>query len=298
MPSSGQNKLILACDIGATNFRLALFDQGNIVESLKVPTPTVDFLDSLKKEMKDFLSGRSVQALGLSVAGRVRQEEKFVRFPNVVGKPEIFENDFTELAPRVVMLNDALSAVYAEYFKEPKSNLIYITISTGIGAGVISNNKPFYFDEKIRELGHREVEGEFDFNCGCGGKNHWEAFCSGKNLVRFYIEWSRKNGYTPEEFKGAKEIFLAADTGSESAKRFLDEGFGEINRKGLEMVIEEFAPEKIVFGGSVAYNNQEEIRLELEGRVPELPEISFTEFGDDISLIGISRFVDSKLGRQ
>lgn len=292
MPSNEQGNLILACDIGATFTRLALFCNGEMLRHEKYSTAQYNLLKGLSSRITNFIKeGEIIEVLAISVAGPV--ENGTATFTNLPGHPSLSEADFPDFKA-VVILNDAAAATWAEYAKDSR-NLVFITISSGIGAGVVMDGELLNFT-KIAELGHRVIKSEYNFDCGCGDKNHWESFCSGKNLVRFYTEWANRNCYKSENFKESKEIFSAAKNGSETAKRFLDEGFGEVNRKAIKMIMEEFKPEKIIFGGSVAFNNQEEIRSELEGRVPGLPVIAFTEFGDEISLFGVAEYTSKTAG--
>ena len=110
-------------------------------------------------------------------------------------------------------------------------------------------------------------------------------------MVNFFEAWKKKEDkasyFSP---KKAKEIFDASAEGNGQAKRFLDNAFGHVNKAAIEKVIEKYHPEKIVFGGAVAINNKEELLAELKS-IKNLPEVIFTKYGDDISLIGAAKYL-------
>ncbi len=282
-----------AADIGATNCRLAIVDeQGRIFRTERIKTPQENTIEIIKEKVRDFVDGEKLAGLAFSIAGPVDGESS--SFTNLPGQPEMCCDDFRGINPEVIFLNDGAAAVYAEHYKDPAKDIVFITISSGIGGAVIKNGGLIRFKDTDEEFGHIEIaDSAYHLPCGCkpGMFNHWEAFCSGNNLVRFFNAW-KSNEKIDSDFepKEAKDIFTAASDGNEAAKKFLKDGFGRINKIAVEKVIEKYHPEKIVFGGSAAINNQKEV---LDGikEIKDLPEISFTSFGDDISLIGAGKYL-------
>ncbi len=282
-----------AADIGATNCRLAIVDENDrILRTERIKTPQENPVETIKEKVKDFVDGEKLAGLAFSIAGPVDGESS--SFTNLPGQPKIHCNDFKGINHEVVFLNDGVAAVYAEHFKDPEKDIVFITISSGIGGAVIKNGKLIRFKDTDEEIGHIEIaNSDYHLSCGCkpGKFNHWEAFCSGNNLVCFFNAW-KSNEKIDSDFKPkeAKDIFAAANQGDEAAGKFLKSGFGRINKIAVEKVIAKYHPEKIVFGGSAAINNQKEV---LDGikDIPNLPEITFTTYGDDVSLIGTAKYL-------
>ncbi len=68
-------------------------------------------------------------------------------------------------------------------------NLIYITISTGIGSGIISDGRLLLGHRGLAgELGHITVIPENGPMCGCGKRGHLEAVASGTGIARYVAE--------------------------------------------------------------------------------------------------------------
>ncbi|MEK7447271.1 MAG: ROK family protein, partial [Patescibacteria group bacterium] len=238
----------------------------------------------------------NIEGISFSIAGPVTEGAGM--FTNLPSQPRIAPDDFKDICPNVILLNDAVAAVYAEYTRDPHPNMVYITISSGIGGGVIQNDEIVYFKGTDEEIGHIEIEArDYRLSCGCkpGKFNHWEALCAGGVLVDFFEAWKViENDTSGLHPKQTKDIFSAAKKGNKTAKRFLQEGFGWVNRQAFEKVIQKYQPEKIVLGGSVAANNQDEITDGLKD-LANLPQVSFTDYGDDISLIGASKYLFHQL---
>jgi glucokinase len=91
----------------------------------------------------------------------------------------------------VYLDNDANMAGLAEWqygAGQGHDNLVYLTVSTGIGGGVISNGKLLQgFRGMAAELGHITVDPNGPL-CGCGHRGHIEAFASGPAVARYVVE--------------------------------------------------------------------------------------------------------------
>ena len=87
---------------------------------------------------------------------------------------------------KVALMNDANAAVLGERrFGAGKEHpdLVFITLSTGIGGGaIVDGHLLIGKDGNAAEIGHMVVDSEERLTCGCGRRGHWEAYCSGRNL--------------------------------------------------------------------------------------------------------------------
>ncbi|MEM4140173.1 MAG: ROK family protein [Nitrososphaeria archaeon] len=209
----------------------------------------------------------------------------------------------SELKLPVKMYNDCVAAVIGEkFFGEGRGveNLVYVTISSGIGGGIFVNNKLLLGkDGNAHEIGHMTIDFEGRLMCGCGKKGHWEAYCSGKNIPNF-VRWMAKNFdqnilekskiYNRLQNLEGKEIFDAAKTGDTFSLKVVEE-IGRLNAIGFANLTNLYDPELIIIGGAVALNNREQVLKPILEHVEEytinrVPEIKFTKLGDEVGLYG------------
>jgi len=85
----------------------------------------------------------------------------------------------------VYLHNDTTAGVIGERFHAASNpdDMVYITISSGIGAGVCSDGRiTSGWDGNAGEVGHYVVDPRGRLTCGCGHDGHWEAYCSGNAI--------------------------------------------------------------------------------------------------------------------
>jgi glucokinase len=123
----------------------------------------------------------------------------------------------------VSLNNDANLAAYGEwYFGAGKgySDLIYLTISTGVGGGIILNNRLMMGSGGFAaELGHTTIVHQGPL-CSCEQTGHLEAFASGPSIVRWVkskLEDESLKEHFPEGELDAKLVSDAAESGNELA---------------------------------------------------------------------------------
>jgi glucokinase len=198
---------------------------------------------------------------------------------------------------RVVFRNDTTAGVIGERYgaASPAKNLVYLTISTGIGAGVAIDDRIIDGrDGNAGEVGHTTVDHAGEMACRCGSDGHWEAYCSGRNIPRYAThlhrttEWSTTLPVGEPAFT-ARDVFEAAPE-DEFAAHVIDR-LGHWNAIGVANTIQAFAPSELVIGGAVAVNNPDAILDPIRRQVPdrttlEVPEIRLTDLGGDVVLYG------------
>ena len=178
----------------------------------------------------------------------------FKRFPIV----EMLED---ELELPVLLENDANAAALGEKMfgaGQKAEEMIYITISTGIGGGIISQGRIFHgCCDGAGEIGHMIV------NPGgptCGFRQHrgcLEAMASGTAIIREArnkLVQQEIDGFlgfngSPEELTGF-QLARAARQGDEAARKIYEE-MGFYLGIGVANLIDLLNPELIVFGGGV-----------------------------------------------
>ncbi len=177
---------VIGVDLGGTKILAGIVDaDGRIHETVERPTNTTSqtaLLDALAGIVRELpLDG--ISAVGFGIPSRVDQKTGVVL--GAVNIP-IHEVDFrSELEQRldlpVGIENDANAATYAEFTLgagREVSDLVMLTLGTGVGGGVVIGGKLFH---GWAELGHVVIveDGE-PCRGACSGRGHVEAYCSGR----------------------------------------------------------------------------------------------------------------------
>ncbi len=302
-----EDKYALGVDIGATWVRVALADtDGEILakkreaiqtsEELVVSKQIARLGGKLLREVgcrKDDLIG-----LGIASAGPMNREEGKLTSPSNIPLEEVplAEPLEEEFATKVGLINDGVSAVLAESkygAGQDYENIVYITISTGIGGGVIMDgNLLIGKNGNAAEVGHFTIDEEEKLKCGCGRRGHWEAYCSGSNIPDFVemklenMDLENNDGQLAEinrqgfeDFR-PRDLFDLAKDGNDLALELLQE-MGRLNAIGFATVTEAYDPELITVGGGVALNNPDLIINPIRKKISnhtqnEVPKIMIT----------------------
>jgi glucokinase len=196
----------------------------------------------------------------------------------------------------VHLLNDCTTAVWGEKIygagKQVK-NLVYITLSTGIGGGaIVDDHLLLGKDANAVEIGHMSIDFA-GLECSCGGIGHWEAYCSGSNIprfVRYRLGGKKVKGILKAKEISAKLLFDAAKAGDRIALKIVEE-IGMLNAIGFANVINAYDPELITVGGAIALANPklvlEPIKKYLSDyALNKIPKIRITPLGEDVTLYG------------
>jgi glucokinase len=156
-------------------------------------------------------------------------------------------------------------------------NLVYITISTGIGGGLIINNQLVHgVGDGAGEVGHMVVAPDGD-PCGCGARGCLEAMCSGTSIARRAVERlaTDKRASTLREGDAknitAHSVAEAARAGDPLACAVWDETIYYLAR-GLSNIIAALAPEAVILGGGVSTSG-DQLLSPLRERVRESVKI-------------------------
>jgi glucokinase len=293
----------VAVDLGATTTRVAIVGGGGKIETKReAPTPAketdpsrlIGFLSGLIREIMGEMKPGPITGIGLSVAGPVDITRGVLLNP-----PNMLFRDvpLTLLLSRIFhcpvrMVNDCHAGVLGEMFHgrgQGKRDVVYLTISTGIGGGVVSGGRVLLGRKgNATEIGHLHVDSTYDLPCGCGHTGHWEGYASGRYLPWFFGDWCRfhaKPHWGPDT---AEEIFASARQGDDEVLRFIGE-LARINARGISDVIVAYDPEMIVLDGSVIRSNADLLLptiMESIDRYLPLPEIVISSLGGNAPLFG------------
>jgi len=309
--------LVLGVDIGATWVRVAVSNSsGDILAKDKEPIETSTNLgvskqiESIGRDLCDRISCKpeGLSGIGIASAGPMnRKEGKLVSPSNIPLEEVPLAGPLgASFDTNVELINDGVSAVLAESkygAGKDCDNMVYITISTGIGGGVIvDGNLLIGKNGNAAEVGHFTIDEEEKLECGCGRKGHWEAYCSGSNIPGFVrmkledLDLSGSNSLLkPERAKSfrnfhPRDLFEYAKKGDDLALELVEE-IGRLNAIGFATVTEAYDPELITVGGGVALNNPELVLEPIKNKIAnhtqnELPRIIITPLEEENVLYG------------
>ena len=157
----------------------------------------------------------------------------------------------------IAINNDANLAAYGEWtFGAGKghSNLIYLTISTGIGGGIIIDNKLLSgVAGYAGEVGHMTINPQGPV-CSCGKDGHLEAIASGPSIVRWIksrLEDESLQEHFPEGDLTAKHISEAAESGNELAIAAYERA-GKYIGLAIANLLHIFNTSLVIIGGGVS----------------------------------------------
>jgi glucokinase len=313
---------MLAADVGGTTTRTALVDrEGTVSHRRAFPTEaragreqsTERLLSSLEQIIE--LAGPNPPiGVGVSVAGAT-DPETGVLFgpPNLPGwdgyslKPALEQG----LSMNVSIANDGNLAALAELLYgagRGLKNVIYMTVSTGIGGGIIIDGEPYGGARGFAgELGHIIIDRNGAV-CNCGNSGCLEALCSGTAVARIARE--RLKGGESSMLLGmaggevekvdAPAVAAAARAGDRLAATIMDEVSTNLGI-GLVSIINAFDPDIIVVGGGMSQNLEmmmprivEQIDRHATGRRLGRVPVVRAELKDDASLVGAAALAFSR----
>ena len=304
----------IAGDIGGTNIRVSLVDaEGRIVSKLKEPTgidPLPVLLRLIDSVRMNVPGNVPVCGIGLAVAGIVDiSSGTIMRSPNIknfsgLGLKAEIQRQYDLLT---VIENDANAAAYGEKIAGVGAgfgNFVMLTLGTGIGGGIIVNNKLL---QVAAEIGHTTVNTSGP-QCGCGNLGCLESYASATAIIGSAISSVEKgaqsilkNSYNGNFYKiSAEDIYMAALEGdplSRSVLRDADKALGI----GIANMINIMSPEAIILTGGLlgAWN------IYIEAAIAEASKRAYPELfhkvriipsslGDDAGTIGMSALVFEK----
>jgi len=296
---------VIAVDLGATNLRAALIDEdGEVVELRRATTPRRGVVDAVASIVEGLVPRAS--SIGVAAVGPMD-----IRRGVLVNPPNLHEGGEIDVVGSlrrrfglgVVLLNDAVAGALGERLYgigRGIDNLVYLTFSTGLGAGVIVDGRPLMGRRgNAHEIGHIVVDYRDGVRCGCGGLGHWEAYCSGSGLPKLaalvaserpgvpgHLRDVLNSGATPD----APAIFRMARGGDPLALEVVRE-FARISAAGIASAASAYDPELIVLGGPVYLNNRDLVDAELNADLARYslgqpPRLAAAALGDLSPLMG------------
>jgi len=288
------NSTVLTVDLGGTRMRAAVVDrEGRIQLRAEEPTPheseCPEAFMSLLDRVRDQGGGRgSFSSVVVGVPGRVDYIEGRLEYaPNL---PAGWVDDLTtsrlskHFEAPVFLANDAdLAAVGEAYFGagRPHEDVVYVTISTGIGAGAVYDGRVFRGTRSLAEVGHTIIAIE---KLLAAEPATAEELGSGTALGREASAAGLSGG--------GEDVVALAEAGDATAKAVWDH---TVRAAGIAIVnlAHILGPDAIVVGGGMGLNGDlvhQPVRALLEEHGPRNPsrpiEVLAAQLGDDAGLVG------------
>jgi glucokinase len=315
-------ELIVGVDLGATKILAGIGkENGEILQKIKIPTPQgnekkvietiaelIETLISQAESENDRIKGIAVAAPGpISFPEAVIEDS-----PNLAWQRVELREELVGLLKRPVTVDkDTNLAAWGEYHFGQQgvySNLLYITISTGIGGGIIINDRLYHGDRGgAGEIGHMVIDPNGP-SCNCGRRGCLEALASGTAIARHLKDLIKKGGGQgmiagqTSSSVGAPELGKAARQGDPEALAMVDD-LSQWIGIGIANLVNILNPHIVVLGGGVFIGLQDLLLEKVKKHVKENAFslnrkdliIEATKLGDDIGLYGCIAAIAKKI---
>ena len=261
---------VFGIDVGGTTVKMGLFqNDGTVVDKWEIPTRTENGGEKVLPDIADAILGKmaekdidrkDVAGVGVGVPGPVDGQGIVHRAVNLGWGVFNMEETMSGLLDGMVVKggNDANVAALGEMWKgggQGYSNLVAVTLGTGVGGGIIIDGKILTGATGAGgEIGHIHIQdGETD-QCGCGNYGCLEEYASATGVVRLAgrtLAASDMDSVLRTGEVSAKTVFDAVKAGDALAISVAEQ-FGEYLGKGLAAIAGVVNPEIFVIGGGVS----------------------------------------------
>jgi glucokinase len=263
------DKVCIGIDVGGTTVKMGLFRlDGQVLDKWEIVTRTQnsgesilpDIAHSIELKLKEkFIDNNQVTGAGIGVPGPVKADGTILKAANLGWGVFNVANTLEELTGiRVKAGNDANVAALGEMWQgggRGSSNVVMVTLGTGVGGGIIINGEVLTGTNGAGgEIGHIHVEDNETESCGCGKKGCLEQMASATGVVRLAnkaLNSTNQPSVLREGEITAKAIFDAVKAGDELAIE-IAETFGKYLGTALCNVAVVTDPEVFVIGGGVS----------------------------------------------
>ncbi|MCO6049192.1 ROK family protein [Mesorhizobium sp. RP14(2022)] len=258
--------LAIGVDIGGTRLRAALVDRtGRLHARQEVRTAAKDGPEAVVSQIRELVAIVSAHAprgqvagIGVCSPGPIDTEEGIA-----LGVPTLAGWDGAPIARMigdalnlpVRLENDGIAAAHGEWrFGAGRGlrHLVYVTVSTGIGGGVVLDGRLLHGRQGLAgHIGHMGIERDGAL-CSCGTRGCWEAYASGTAFarnIRQRVAMESRSALAADA--GPAEVFAEARAGDHLAAALVAEE-GDVLGLGIASLVHLFSPEAVILGGGVS----------------------------------------------
>ncbi len=316
------SKYSVGIDVGGTKIAYGVYDSGyqrvgKFVARTNPQLEPEEMIDEMCGHIRTLLAQSSVQlseirGIGAAFPSHIDFEKGLVittsslpKWDNVPAKAMLSER----LGVAVEIDNDANAAAVAEHrFGAGRGHrhMLYVTVSTGIGGGIIINNEIFRGSYGAAgEIGHMIISNE-GYKCGCGNVGCVMSLASGPKIIRYTLDRIQAGACSSisdilagTEELSCKHIGDAAKEGDSLAMEALDRT-GDYLGIMFANLYQIFNIKHFVVGGSVSKIGKP-LFDRFYGKLMSLSKISSAypvtivpaELGDDVGIVGAATLVDN-----
>jgi glucokinase len=307
--------MIGAVDIGGTKIAVGVVDEsGKVLSRVEAPSDPNDYAGSIQwiaHSLRETAHQAEVEITGIGIGSTGPVDPITGEFGEVDFLPGWRRrNSVKDLEQifhvRVALENDGDAAALAEAgwgAGRNRRRLIYVTVGTGIGGGIILDGELYRgVDGAHPEVGHQVLDPAGP-PCSCGFRGCWESLAAGPTMAAWFrdhvsADFPNRDGIT------AKRICELAEQGDPLAHKTVEREAYYLGL-GLANLINLFTPDAIVLSGSVMKSAPlflDGIRAVIRSGCRFVPaektELMLASLGEDTNLIGAARVWHHRFARQ
>ncbi|MDQ0474548.1 ROK family protein [Labrys wisconsinensis] len=260
-------RLAIGLDLGGTQVRAALVDEGGYIQARAAvataaaagPEIVIDQLHWVAEAVSTGVPAADLAGIGVAAPGPLDTGTgTALGLPTLAGFVDLpLARLLAERFDRPVRLeNDGIAAALGEWrfgAGRGHANLVYVTVSTGIGGGVVSDGRLLRGRRGMAgHVGHMTIMRD-GAPCSCGHRGCWEAYGAGPAFARRAREQAARTPGT--QLAGpidARAVFEAAAAGDALAAALVAEE-ADILGLGIAGLLHLYSPEIVIVGGGVAH---------------------------------------------
>ena len=263
---------IIGIDIGGTYIKSGIIKyDGTLVASEKMPTSAENGVNAVVETISALIESllkqsgikrKEVIGVGIGSAGAVDRVRGEVCFAANLGIQKVplahLIEEKTGFSTKIA--NDANAACVGEWkfgCGKDYSDLILVTLGTGVGGGIILGNQLFEGNCGAGgEIGHMLLY-KGGRQCSCGRKGCLEAYASAKSLVQITLKEMQKDKFTKlwnvldESKMITPQVIFEMAKQDELAKKIVDDYIANLG-EGLVDLCNIFRPQAIIIGGGMS----------------------------------------------
>jgi len=303
--------MVGAVDIGGTKLAVGLVNEdGKVLARREAPTgPESTYsagLESIAGMLGEMSKSSGVEITGIGIGSTGPVDPLTGELGEVDFLPHWRQRnpvqDLDKLfGVKVALENDADAGALAEAAwgaGRNKTRLIYITVGTGIGGGIILDGTLYRgVGGAHPELGHQVIDPSGP-PCSCGFDGCWEALAAGPAMSA----WAQSQSPADDSYRTAEQICQMAREADPLARRAVEREARYLGL-GIANLINLFTPDIIVLAGSLMKSAPlflDEIRATIVRGCRFVPhektELALASLGDDANLIGAARVWHHRFG--
>ena len=291
----------IGIDIGGTEIKFGVLnDKNELIFKTAVPTNCESeekLIEGIADECKKLMHDFAITGVGIGTPGIIRNGA--VSAVNLPLKNTHLREKLNDILNTPVALsNDANCAALAESecgAGKECSNLIMISLGTGIGGGIIIDGKIYEGTGAAGEIGHMVTE-RGGRKCPCGRCGCWEQYASVTALIKNAVSAAEKAPdselyklYRENGKLNGKLIFKALGDGCPTAKTVFDEYISTL-AVGISDLINIFAPDMIVLSGGITNSGDMLLEPLRKALITDVP-IEISKLKGDAGTVGAALLV-------